>query len=52
MPMGNGAQGMPLGIQFAADLLAEDRIYQIAAAYEAAKPWIARHPRDIVGEEM
>lgn len=44
MPMGNGAQGMPLGIQFAANLLAEDRIYQIAAAYEAATPWVARHP--------
>jgi aspartyl-tRNA(Asn)/glutamyl-tRNA(Gln) amidotransferase subunit A len=45
MPMGKGVHGMPLGIQFAANLFAEDRIYQIAAAYEAATPWVARHPK-------
>ncbi len=44
MPMGFGAQEMPFGIQFAADRLAEDRIYQLAAAYEAQAPWKARHP--------
>jgi aspartyl-tRNA(Asn)/glutamyl-tRNA(Gln) amidotransferase subunit A len=44
MPMGFGANEMPLGIQFAAAHFAEDRLYQLAAAYEAATPWVSRHP--------
>ncbi len=44
MPMGFGAHEMPLGIQFAAAHFAEDRVYQFAAVYEAATPWILRHP--------
>jgi aspartyl-tRNA(Asn)/glutamyl-tRNA(Gln) amidotransferase subunit A len=44
MPMGFGANEMPLGIQFAAGHFAEDRVYQLAAAYEAATPWVSRHP--------
>jgi Asp-tRNA(Asn)/Glu-tRNA(Gln) amidotransferase A subunit family amidase len=44
MPMGFGAHAMPYGIQFAADRFAEDRVYQLAAAYEAAAPGLSRHP--------
>jgi len=44
LPMGFGAHGLPLGLQIAADRLAEDRIYQIAAAYEDATGWHTRHP--------
>jgi len=44
IPMGFGKGGMPLGIQFGANRFAEDRLYQLAAAYEAVMPWIARHP--------
>ena len=44
MPMGFGAHGMPLGIQFATDLFREDRIYQLAAAYEAVTNWTSMHP--------
>ncbi len=44
MPMGFGAHGMPLGLQIAAPRFAEDRVYQLAAAYEAATPWVSRHP--------
>jgi aspartyl-tRNA(Asn)/glutamyl-tRNA(Gln) amidotransferase subunit A len=44
MPMGFGAHDMPLGIQFAARRFAEDRVYQLAAAYEVATPWVSRHP--------
>jgi aspartyl-tRNA(Asn)/glutamyl-tRNA(Gln) amidotransferase subunit A len=44
MPMGFGAHGMPLGLQIAADRWCEDRIYQIATAYEAATCWTSRHP--------
>lgn len=36
MPMGFGRDAMPLGIQFASAPFAEDRIYQVAAAYEDA----------------
>ncbi len=44
MPMGFGAHGLPLGIQFAADRFREDRVYQLAAAYEAATGWTSRRP--------
>ena len=44
MPMGFGKHGMPLGIQLAANHFAEDRIYQLASAYEAATPWVSRRP--------
>jgi Asp-tRNA(Asn)/Glu-tRNA(Gln) amidotransferase A subunit family amidase len=44
MPMGFGPQEMPLGLQLAGDQFAEERIYQVAAAYEAATTWTSRHP--------
>lgn len=44
LPMGYGAHGLPLGLQIAADWFCEERIYRIAAAYEAASGWTARHP--------
>ena len=44
MPMGFGAHGMPLGLQIAASHFAEDRVYQLAAAYEGATSWATRHP--------
>jgi aspartyl-tRNA(Asn)/glutamyl-tRNA(Gln) amidotransferase subunit A len=44
MPMGHGRDQMPLGIQFAAAALAEDRIYQVAAAYESATGDLRRVP--------
>ncbi|MCC7120619.1 MAG: Asp-tRNA(Asn)/Glu-tRNA(Gln) amidotransferase subunit GatA [Gammaproteobacteria bacterium] len=44
LPMGFGAHGLPLGLQIASDWFCEERIYRIAAAYEAASGWAARHP--------
>ena len=44
MPMGFGAHEMPLGLQIAAPRFAEDQVYQLAAAYEMATPWVSRHP--------
>jgi len=44
MPMGFSTSGLPFGIQFAASWFAEDRIYQVAAAYEAATGWTSRRP--------
>lgn len=43
-PMGFGAHGMPLGLQIAADMFCEEKIYRVAAAYEAASGWTSRHP--------
>jgi len=44
LPMGFGARGLPLSLQIAADRWREDRVYQIAAAYEDAAGWTARRP--------
>jgi len=44
LPMGFGAHGLPLGLQIASDWFCEERIYRIAAAYEAASGWVSRHP--------
>jgi aspartyl-tRNA(Asn)/glutamyl-tRNA(Gln) amidotransferase subunit A len=44
LPMGFTAEGLPLGLQIAADRFREDLIYQVAAAYEDATPWHNRHP--------
>ena len=43
-PMGFNAGGMPLGLQIAAGHWREDVVYQIAAAFEDATAWSARHP--------
>jgi aspartyl-tRNA(Asn)/glutamyl-tRNA(Gln) amidotransferase subunit A len=43
MPMGFGAQSMPLGIQIAANRFDEDIVYQVAAAYEGETKF-NRHP--------
>ena len=44
LPMGFSDDGMPLGLQIAAEHWREDVVYQIAAAYEDANGWRERHP--------
>jgi aspartyl-tRNA(Asn)/glutamyl-tRNA(Gln) amidotransferase subunit A len=44
LPMGFTADGLPLGLQIAADHFREDLVYQAAAAYEEAGGWCSRHP--------
>jgi aspartyl-tRNA(Asn)/glutamyl-tRNA(Gln) amidotransferase subunit A len=44
LPMGFTADGLPLGLQIAADHFREDLVYQAAAAYEDAAGWSNRHP--------
>jgi aspartyl-tRNA(Asn)/glutamyl-tRNA(Gln) amidotransferase subunit A len=44
VPMGFDELGLPLGLQIAAAPMAEDRMYQIAAGFEAATRWSARRP--------
>lgn len=45
LPMGFGANALPLGLQIAAEHRREDRVYQIAAAYEDATEWHRRRPQ-------
>ena len=44
LPMGFSGDGLPLGLQVAADHWREDLVYQVAAAYEDATPWKTMHP--------
>ena len=45
LPLGQAADGMPIGVQLAAALGREDLLIRIAAQLEAAHPWAARKPR-------
>lgn len=44
LPMGFGAEGLPIGLQIAAGNLREDLIYQAATAYEDAAGWLQHRP--------
>ena len=44
IPCGFDGNNMPVGMQIVAPAFAEARIYQVAAAYEAATSWHLRHP--------
>jgi amidase len=39
------AQGLPIGVQFAARFADEETLFSLAAQLEAARPWSARHPK-------
>ena len=44
LPMGFSSDGLPLALQIAGPYLAEDLVYQAAAAYEAASRWCDQRP--------
>jgi aspartyl-tRNA(Asn)/glutamyl-tRNA(Gln) amidotransferase subunit A len=44
LPMGFDRDGLPLGLQIAGNWWCEDRVYQVAAAYEDASGWSHLHP--------
>lgn len=44
MPMALSAQGLPIGIQIAADMFREDVIYQVASAFESETKFDQLHP--------
>jgi aspartyl-tRNA(Asn)/glutamyl-tRNA(Gln) amidotransferase subunit A len=44
VPMGFDSLGIPAGMQLTARHWHEPLLYQVAAAYEAATPWVNRHP--------
>jgi amidase len=44
LPLASSSGGLPIGIQFAADLGREDTLLQLAAQLESAMPWSGRKP--------
>jgi amidase len=44
VPAGFGPNGLPLSVQFAGRLGAEDTLYSLAGQLEAARPWADRRP--------
>lgn len=44
LPLGQTADGMPLGVMLTAQTLREDLLLQVAATLEEAAPWIDRRP--------
>jgi amidase len=44
LPMGQGADGMPVGVHLVADWAREDLLLQVAAQLEVAAPWADRKP--------
>ena len=44
IPCGFDRNGLPVGLQIIAPWLEEGRIFRVAAAFEAARPWLHRWP--------
>jgi amidase len=44
LPLGEAADGMPLGVMLTAQTLREDLLLGVAAALEEATPWVDRRP--------
>jgi amidase len=44
VPLYQSAQGLPIGVQFAARFAAEETLLSLAGQLEAALPWVARRP--------
>ena len=44
LPLGVSSDGLPIGVQLAAQALREDVLVQVSAQLEAAMPWAERRP--------
>jgi aspartyl-tRNA(Asn)/glutamyl-tRNA(Gln) amidotransferase subunit A len=44
LPCGFTGQGMPIGMQMLSNFFQEERLLQVAHAYEQNTPWHARKP--------
>lgn len=51
MPLAQGADGLPIGIQFGAGFGREDRLFALAGQLERARPWAQRRPTIFAGGE-
>jgi amidase len=49
LPLGMSSDGLPIGVQIAAQALREDVLLQVSAQLEAAMPWANRRPATWVG---
>ncbi len=49
IPCGFDHDGLPIGMQIVAPWLEEGRIFRVAAAFEAARPWLDRWPSFAAG---
>lgn len=49
LPCGFDRHGLPIGLQLVAPWLEEGRIFRVAAAFEAARPWGDRWPGFLAG---
>ena len=44
LPLHWSAEGLPVGVQLVAGYAREDRLLQVAAQLERARPWVDRRP--------
>jgi Asp-tRNA(Asn)/Glu-tRNA(Gln) amidotransferase A subunit family amidase len=44
LPLHRNAQGLPIGVQFAAKFGDEATLFRLAGQLEAARPWAGRRP--------
>ncbi|MEV7008826.1 amidase [Streptosporangium sp. NPDC051022] len=49
LPLGQSADGLPIGVQIVAPYGREDLLLRVAARFEQAMPWKDRTPRSFVG---
>ena len=49
LPLGVSSEGLPIGVQLAAQALREDVLVQVSAQLETAMPWADRRPATWVG---
>jgi aspartyl-tRNA(Asn)/glutamyl-tRNA(Gln) amidotransferase subunit A len=44
LPCGSTSEGLPVGLQILSDSFQEERLLQVAAAYEQQTPWHVQKP--------
>jgi amidase len=49
LPLGVSSDGLPIGVQLAAQALREDVLLRVAAQLEEAMPWADRRPAVCAG---
>jgi amidase len=52
VPVGFGAQGLPMGMQIVGPHRAEQAVMQMAHAYDQATQWVTKRPPPMLKEAM